>query len=79
MKALYKLAAIFAMASAISEKTIAQKEILVNRPRAAWRNRGQPYPESSSRQAAHRYRRAQGGPGIVLNPTTLQYEPRKEN
>lgn len=34
------------------------------------------YPEQSSRQAMRNFRRQQGGPGIVLNTHTGQYEPR---
>lgn len=34
------------------------------------------YPEQSTRQELRGQRRAQGGPGITLNPRTFQYEPR---
>lgn len=34
------------------------------------------YPQQSSRQAMRAHRRQQGGPGIVLNTETCQYEPR---
>lgn len=46
------------------------------RARATKRGRGYFYPEQSSRQALRGQRRAQGGPGIVLNPRTHEYEPR---
>lgn len=42
-------------------------------PRGSGRNR---YPEQSSRQELRGQRRAQGGPGIALNPHTFEYEPR---
>ena len=45
-------------------------------PSFSMRSRSRRYPEQSSRQDMRRHRRAQGGPGIVLNPTTLAYEPR---
>lgn len=34
------------------------------------------YPEQSTRQELRGQRRAQGGPGITLNPRTFEYEPR---
>jgi len=34
------------------------------------------YPEQSTRQQLRGQRRAQGGPGITLNPRTFEYEPR---
>lgn len=36
----------------------------------------QRYPEQSTRQALRGQRRAQGGPGIELNPRTFAYEAR---
>lgn len=42
-------------------------------PRGYGRNR---YPEQSTRQELRAQRRAQGGPGITLNPRTFEYEPR---
>lgn len=42
-------------------------------PRGSGRPR---YPEQSTRQELRGQRRAQGGPGITLNPRTFQYEPR---
>lgn len=41
-------------------------------PRARTNRR---YPEQSSRQAMRGHRRAQGGPGIELNPFTGKYQP----
>lgn len=43
------------------------------RRRQLGRNR---YPEQSTRQEMRAQRRAQGGPGITLNPRTFEYEPR---
>jgi hypothetical protein len=42
-------------------------------PRISRRKR---YPHQSTRQELRGQRRAQGGPGITLNPRTFQYEPR---
>lgn len=42
-------------------------------PRIQTRKR---YPEQSTRQELRGQRRAQGGPGITLNPRTFEYEPR---
>lgn len=42
-------------------------------PSGSGRNR---YPVQSSRQELRGLRRAQGGPGITLNPRTFEYEPR---
>lgn len=40
-----------------------------------FRNPSKRYPEQSSRQAMRGHRRAQGGPGIELNPHNFVYRP----
>lgn len=44
--------------------------------RANARKSARRYPEQSTRQELRGQRRAQGGPGIELNPSTFAYEPR---
>ena len=43
-------------------------------PRVRFHGTSKRYPEQSSRQAMRGHRRAQGGPGIVLDQSTHRYK-----
>lgn len=74
------LFSILGLAAAIGGVVGTQNNHAAPRPRLSTRRyrQGRPgkYPEQSTRQAMRAYRRAQGGPGIVLNTETHEYEAR---
>lgn len=76
-KSSLRLASLMAMVAASAEAVSAAANHRPYRPSP--RRPYRPWPpvvEQSTRQELRGQRRAQGGPGITLNPRTFEYEPR---
>lgn len=75
-KSSLRLASLMAMVAASAGAVSAAANHRPYRPSTRRPYRPWPPVEQSTRQELRGQRRAQGGPGITLNPHTFEYEPR---